>query len=162
MKRPILYEGEWINGIFRQGRRYNDDGSIFEGKWDEKTYLIKGIHVDSYGCVVYDGEWKAIYSFEKKMFEPYRHGYGKLFWPGERAEIGDKITYSGKLLKYEGEFRKNNRHGLGVYHNEQGIATPKCMWDNNVRLQEGCIVEDDPEDIEKAIVYRTYIKPEEK
>lgn len=107
-----------MRGVFSQGRCYCPDGTVFEGDWNEKRYLVKGIHVNSKGDVVYDGEW----------LEAKYHGKGKWFWPGERAVFGDRVTYLGSRVRYEGEFSKSLPEGQGVMYHLDGKERHSGKW----------------------------------
>lgn len=108
-----VYEGEWVNG-----RRH--------GKGKE-TVGIKG-------DVVYEGEW----------INNMRHGQGKLTYYniGFPAEGGrDYITggttaaaISGHTSSYEGGFKADKKHGIGVFTYSDGTWV-KAMWENGTQTQ---------------------------
>ena len=134
----LSYEGEWLKDIISgNGTMKWKDGSIYVGAFENNLKHGQGFYTypadDNEGLASYDGEWKKglpsgfgtlIYKEKGKQYigqwlNNYKQGYGLMTF-GEESEI----------LKYEGEFKGDERSGNGtmVWKNGQKYVGE---WLNN-------------------------------
>ena len=105
------YEGEWKNGVMHgKGCLLLRAGDTYEG------YFINGL-IEG-GTIIYFNDGS---NYEGNLVNGQIEGKGKM-------------TYStnGEFYVYEGEFKQNERHGVGKYSAKEGNI--EGVWKNDQRV----------------------------
>ncbi len=122
------YTGRLVDGkISGPGILEYDDGSRFEGEWQNGQREGKGTHVSKDG-ESYEGEW----------LKDTKHGHGLLqdstgaeylgeWINGKRQGRGKQMWATG--AKYDGEFYNDMMHGQGLLRYENGDQYEGAMLD---------------------------------
>ena len=155
-----LYKGMYKDHVFSgNGTMTFKDGAVYEGEFKDNKRHGFGILYKK-NLLVYEGNW------ENNKF----NGFGKFnFLPDDVHERLLSVGYfkdgllsgNGTLiwlneLKYEGEFKADNRHGFGILQRKNELVY-EGYWDNNNYDGFGKVYFP-PDDVRKRLSFEGYFK----
>lgn len=110
----LVYEGEVneCNQPHGKGVLSDEQGELYDGRFENGKRCGYGIEYDSYGYAAYAGEWK----------DDLREGHGSEY-------------ICGKIV-YEGEYRKDRANGFGRSFDEEGEILDEGIWKDDVFVGE--------------------------
>lgn len=133
-KKGGYLEGYFEKFVIKKGTRVFDDGSKYEGTFDnDEKYHGKGKYYYTDGCI-YDGDWlhgertgrgvvwstKNKYRYEGYFLNGDRHGHGKLRYSNEDDRV------------YEGEFKEGKMEGKFIITFDNGKKIERYYEDDHI------------------------------